>query len=437
MDALRKRLSSLGFPSFWSFFVACFLGVLVWPTPAFPRADGTSPPAILQSVEYVSAPEYTRVTLTFSEEVRHKISAGSALRKGAPARLVVDFSPAQAGLGAPQMLAVHDGFLKHVQTKQASVSSVQAILEVENIKSYNTFELYGPYRLVLDIRGRSKRPVPPAPVVRTLPVPTQARHKPELSPARDNPGKSKPVRQSKSTRRTAPFLIMIDPGHGGKDPGAMSEDRVLEKNVVLAISKRLGKKLTTRLPVKVMYTRSSDVYIPLEQRVARANRARADLFVSIHANASSSAETQGVETYYLNNTNDRATIRLAALENAGRARRGNVKSDGKNGLSYVLSDLIQNGKAEDSIELARHLQAAVVTRAREKYPAVRNLGVKKGPFYVLVGAHMPCVLVETAFLTHRDEGKFLADPQYQDALAEGLFLGLSRFLRSQRRAGNL
>lgn len=437
MDALQKRLSSFSLFDFRSFLFVCILGILVFPPRAFPRADETSPPAILQSVEYVSAEEYTRVTLTFSEEVRHKISSEVATRKGAPSRLVVDFFPAKAGLGAPHLLSVHDGFLKHVQTKQSSASIVQAILEVENIKGYNTFELYGPYRLVLDVRGRIKRSAPPASVVDSSPTPTRARPRPALALPQENVRGRKTAAVPKSARRKAPIIVMLDPGHGGKDPGAISEERVLEKDVVLAISRRLGKKLSTRLPVKVMYTRSSDVYIPLDQRVARANRARADLFVSIHANASMSAETQGVETYYLNNTNDRATIRLAAIENGGRSRRENMRSDAKSGLSYVLSDLIQNGKAEESVALAYHLQTAVVTRAREKYPAVRNLGVKKGPFYVLVGAHMPCVLVETAFLTHRAEGKFLADPQYQDALAEGLFLGLSRFLRSERRGSNL
>ncbi|MBI3247187.1 MAG: N-acetylmuramoyl-L-alanine amidase [Deltaproteobacteria bacterium] len=435
MDALRKRLSSFSSLGFRLSLFLATLGTLVFPTRAFPRAEDIAPPSILQSVEYVSAEEYTRVTLTFSEEVRHKISTEPATRKGSPSRLVVDFSPAKAGLGAPRALAVHDGFLKHVQTRQSSASSVQAILEVENVKGYNTFELYGPYRLVLDVRGKIKRPAPPVPVVDSSPAPIRTRQALATQQESSRGGKTAAVLQS--ARRRAPIIVMLDPGHGGKDPGAMSEDRVLEKDVVLAISKRLGKKLSTRLAVKVMYTRSSDVYIPLDKRVARANRARADFFVSIHANASTSAETQGVETYYLNNTNDRATIRLAALENGGQSRRGNMRSDGKSGLSYVLSDLIQNGKAEESVALARHLQTAVVTRAREKYPAVRNLGVKKGPFYVLVGAHMPCVLVETAFLTHRAEGKFLADPQYQDALAEGLFLGLFRFLRSERRESNL
>jgi N-acetylmuramoyl-L-alanine amidase len=142
---------------------------------------------------------------------------------------------------------------------------------------------------------------------------------------------------------------------------------------------------------------------------------------------------QGVETYYLNNTNDRATIRLASLENGIRPG-GNRRTEG---LSYLLSDLIQSGKEEESIALAHRLQEAVVARAKEHYAAVQNLGVKKGPFYVLVGAQMPCVLVETAFISHRVEGKYLAAPQYQEALAEGLFLGIARFLRTEQARKSL
>jgi N-acetylmuramoyl-L-alanine amidase len=224
---------------------------------------------------------------------------------------------------------------------------------------------------------------------------------------------------------------MLDPGHGGKDPGALGEGGVSEKDVVLVISKRLGRKLVERLPVDILFTRTEDVFVPLEERIARANAAKADLFVSIHANASINPELQGIETYYLNNTDDRATIRLAALENGLRPEQSSRNDIEGAGLSYVLSDLIQTGKEEESIALAHYLQEAVVTRARERYPTVQNLGVKKGPFYVLVGAHMPCVLVETAFISHPVEGKRLMSVEYQEALAEGLFLGIARFLRAE------
>jgi N-acetylmuramoyl-L-alanine amidase len=293
--------------------------------------------------------------------------------------------------------------LKRVRTGQFSPSTTRVVLDIERIENYKTFVLHDPYRLVIDVRGNLER-------------------------QRES---SSPIKREKQSAPTV--TVMLDPGHGGKDPGAIGGGRISEKDVVLAISKRVGRKLTARLPVKVLYTRSTDVFVPLEERIAKANAAEADLFVSIHANASTNPDLQGVETYYLNNTNDRATIRLAALEN-GLRPGGKSRSDG---LSFLLSDLIQSGKEEESIALANHLQEAIVYKARDQYPSVRNLGVKKGPFYVLVGAHMPCVLVETAFLTHRVEGKYLARVEYQEALAEGLFLGISRFLRTGRTEKSL
>jgi N-acetylmuramoyl-L-alanine amidase len=228
---------------------------------------------------------------------------------------------------------------------------------------------------------------------------------------------------------------MLDPGHGGHDPGAQGINGLSEKTVVLAVSKRLAKKLRQRLSVEVLVTRNRDIFVPLPERTARANAAKADLFISIHANASPNTAMHGIETYYLNNTNDRATMRLAKIENGLRQQSRQQRRGTE--LTFILSDLIQTGKEEESISLARSLQHSLVNHAREHYPEARDLGVKKGPFYVLVGAHMPCVLVETAFLTHPIEGKRLGLSTYQDALAEGLFQGISRFLRSELSAKNL
>jgi len=365
-------------------------------------AETTGNRSVLEKVGHVSADDYTRVTLTLSQEVAYKIFMTQAdPENDLPSRLVIDFLQTQRGGRVPPALSIHDGLLKRVRTGQFSPSTTRVVLDIERIENYKTFVLHDPYRLVIDVRGNLKRQSP------------------------------SPTKKEKESEPTV--TIMLDPGHGGKDPGAIGEGRVSEKDVVLAISKRVGRKLTARLPVKVLYTRSTDVFVPLEDRIAKANAAEADLFVSIHANASTNPDLQGVETYYLNNTNDRATIRLAALEN-GLRPGGKSRGDG---LSFLLSDLIQSGKEEESIALANSLQESIVRKARDRYPSVRNLGVKKGPFYVLVGAHMPCVLVETAFLTHRVEGKYLARVEYQEALAEGLFLGISRFLRTGRTEKSL
>jgi N-acetylmuramoyl-L-alanine amidase len=364
---------------------------------------------VVESIHHVSAAEYTRVVVTLSAESPYRLLTVPADHiHNLPARLVVDFSPARRSPQAPRSLPIQDGLLKQVRTGQFSELTVRIVLEIEQIDDYKTFVLHSPYRLLIDVRGKvPQATLPPVPVVKEE-VPGEP---PSASPQR--------------------YRVMLDPGHGGKDPGALGEGGVSEKDVVLVISKRLGRKLVERLPVDILFTRTEDVFVPLEERIARANAAKADLFVSIHANASINPELQGIETYYLNNTDDRATIRLAALENGLRPEQSSRNDMDGAGLSYVLSDLIQTGKEEESIALAHYLQEAVVTRARERYPTVQNLGVKKGPFYVLVGAHMPCVLVETAFISHPVEGKRLMSVEYQEALAEGLFLGIARFLRAE------
>lgn len=226
--------------------------------------------------------------------------------------------------------------------------------------------------------------------------------------------------------------IVLDPGHGGDDPGARGY--AVEKEVTLDIATRLAGRLRERLGAEVVLTRRRDATLPLAARTARANAEGADLFLSIHANASRNDRLRGIETYYLNNTNDRAAIRLAAMEN-GLAQIGPLPR--RADLRFILSDLVQVGKMEESVALARAVQRSLVRHLRQRYPAVADLGVKRGPFYVLVGAYMPCVLVETSFLSHPEEGRRLASEAYRAEIAEGLYAGVHRFLADSRRARTL
>jgi len=226
--------------------------------------------------------------------------------------------------------------------------------------------------------------------------------------------------------------IVLDPGHGGHDPGA--EGYAVEKEVTLDIAQQLATLLRRRLGAEVVLTRTGDATLPLAARTARANAEGADLFLSIHANASRSPRLRGIETYYLNNTHDRATIRLAAMENGLDLI---APAGGETDLRYILSDLVQVGKMEESIGLATAVQQALVDHLGARYPGIIDLGVKRGPFYVLVGAYMPCVLVETSFLTHPAEGRRLAGQAYRETVAEGLYAGVARFVGDARRARTL
>jgi N-acetylmuramoyl-L-alanine amidase len=233
------------------------------------------------------------------------------------------------------------------------------------------------------------------------------------------------------TEASTPWRIVLDPGHGGNDPGARGVTGMLEKDVTLHIARELKQRLERELHATVLLTRDRDVTRSLAERTAFANASRADLFISIHANADAAGRLHGIETYTLNNSNDRATMRLAKMENGPQLRLG------RGDLSFILSDMVQSSKEEESIALAQRLHSRLLSQLRAHYPDIRNLGVKKGPFYVLVGAYMPCVLVETSFISHPVEGQRLASEEYQVEIAEGLFLGVKDFLEDARLAKTL
>jgi N-acetylmuramoyl-L-alanine amidase len=175
--------------------------------------------------------------------------------------------------------------------------------------------------------------------------------------------------------------------------------------------------------VQVVLTRNDDRYVALEDRTATANAEDADLFISLHMNASPKTDAKGVETYYLDNTTDEAAIRLAAREN-GTSRR-NISD-----LQFILSDMTQNMKLEDSITLAHRLQGSMVGGMTKVMSDVKDLGVKKALFYVLVGARMPSVLVEMFFITNRGEGRAMSRENHQDAMVEALYEGIEKFGQS-------
>jgi len=229
-------------------------------------------------------------------------------------------------------------------------------------------------------------------------------------------------------------LVIIDPGHGGFDPGTRSNSGRLEKDLALQIALQVKRALEDS-GYRAEMTRSTDDFVTLRDRTQIANRAGADLFISIHLNWSSNPDTTGIEVYYLNNTTDRATIRLASMENAGADDYG--APEGSN-LNYILADLRQNYKANESALLARMIDAQTVADLRAGLGVdVNPLGAKMGPFYVLVGAHMPAVLVECGFLSNRDEARRLSIAAYQEVLADGISEAVVHYLRTDAAAGNL
>ena len=227
-------------------------------------------------------------------------------------------------------------------------------------------------------------------------------------------------------------LVAIDPGHGGFDPGTESARGIAEKSVALAIARRLAAALEAR-GVDVELTRNDDKFLSLEERTALANRDHADLFVSIHLNSSPDWNTSGIETYYLNNTTDRATIRLARLENGG-----DYGTLSHSNLNYILTNLQQDYKAHESSSLARMIEVEAAASVDNTVGVrVNELGAKMGPFYVLVGAEMPSVLIECGFLSNPREAQLLLLTGYQQALADGTALAIMDYFHADTAVGNL
>ena len=243
-----------------------------------------------------------------------------------------------------------------------------------------------------------------------------------------------PVVLNEGNRQPGHFLVMIDPGHGGYDPGTESAAGVMEKDLALQIATRLKAALEAR-GIRAELTRSTDVFISLAERTRIANSAGADLFVSIHLNSSPNTDTTGIEVYYLNNTTNRATIRLARMENGGADGYG---TSNDSNLNYILTDLRQNYKAIEAASLARMIDAQTVTDLDTGLGLnVNALGAKMGPFYVLVGAHMPAVLVECGFMSNSAEAARLESPQYQEVLAGATATAVVHYFNGDLAVGDL
>jgi N-acetylmuramoyl-L-alanine amidase len=219
--------------------------------------------------------------------------------------------------------------------------------------------------------------------------------------------------------------IVIDAGHGGKDPGAIGPSGVQEKDLVLSMALLLADEVKSKLGWEVVLTRNDDTFIPLEERTAIANKIGADLFLSLHVNASPNAAARGIETYYLNFSKNEKAAAVAARENGTTLR---AVSD----LEQILFDLMAHSKIQESSRLASDIQHALITGITREFGEVKNLGVKQGPFYVLLGANMPSVLVEAAFLSNPHEETRLGTRQYQKETTQAIIDGLRAYVGNSK-----
>jgi N-acetylmuramoyl-L-alanine amidase len=246
--------------------------------------------------------------------------------------------------------------------------------------------------------------------------PATARAEAEVQRARPQPVEARPG--ARRLRR-----IVIDPGHGGSDPGARGPGGLAESHVTLDVARRLADHVVGTLGSEVMLTRDADEYVPLPARAARANAAGADLFVSIHCNSSENPASRGVATYVLDTTGDAIANRVAARENGAFGGDGPLDPQ----VLRILADLRLVGQGSRSVALAEKIQRSIVATLRPRYPDVVDLGVHPARFHVLVGARMPAVLVELSFLSNPVEGARLRDPAYLDALARAIAAAIGQW----------
>jgi N-acetylmuramoyl-L-alanine amidase len=447
------------------------------------RENGANKIVRVTAVQHWSTADYTRVTVDLEQDVEFE-----SQRIDNPNRIFFDLKNARLASDLiGKSLDVDDGLVKRVRVAQYKPGRARIVIETEDQASYNASLLLNPPRLIIDVHGEdthsksspteqaaiADRKPPSAPTedrtatnVLSESAPAAAKPSAESAPKKviveaDDDGPSdadavspkltkKPVRVStaprgpksrlateKNMREAQPTSdgdrsliralglkigkIVIDPGHGGHDTGTIGPNGLLEKDLVLDVSKRLGKLLEARLGAEVVFTRRDDTFIPLETRTSIANQEQADLFVSVHANSSHDPDARGVETYYLNFTSSPEALEVAARENAASDKSIHELQD-------LVKKIALKEKIEESREFAADVQQSLHSGLSAKTAGIRDRGVKKAPFVVLIGANMPSILAEISFISNPGDEKRLKGPEYRQRIAESLYRGISRYV---------
>ena len=367
--------------------------------------------ALVTGLRFWSNPNYTRLVIDTDRETDfdyNLLKKDPSIHK--PQRLYVDLHNSRLGKDLDKIIPINDDLLKLARAGQYTPDSVRVVVDIKSLESYEVFSLKEPFRIVMDLKGGGGESATqsPRPVNRAI-----AKIDPKASTGDIARQLSLGVRR-----------IVIDPGHGGKDYGAPGYLKgVHEKQIVLQIAKRLAVKLKNELHCEVLLTRSNDRYLTLEERTAFANTKNADLFISIHTNASRNQRAFGISTYFLNLADDDESKRVAAMENA-------TSTNNISDLEKILFSLMHYSKINESSRLATTVQDTLTTHLdRKGYSQIKSKGVKQAPFYVLLGAQMPSILVETSFISNPRECQRLLDPKYQDRLCEGIVLGVKKYIK--------
>jgi N-acetylmuramoyl-L-alanine amidase len=373
-------------PYFRAAFLAAFLLLL-------PQLSLSSTrPVAVSGIRFWTNEEYTRVAVDLEDEAPYEANFLRAdPERNLPPRIFIDIQGADIReeiLRTP--VQVRNGLLKVVRAGRFRKGVVRVVVDLERESGYRVFTMTDPFRVIIDIDGKAETAAPG-----------------ESAPPREAAGPSPSLPRGK-------IRVMLDPGHGGKDPGAIGPTGLKEKDVVLAIGRMVRDRLRRDEAFEVKMTRDSDVFIPLEERTAMANEARADLFVSLHINASPNRKAEGISTYVLSRaSSDRHSLELAARENGVPVAKFSA-------VKFIIDDLSTYGRKKESLRLAKTVNDAIVKNVNGRFGKVADLGLKQAPFYVLVGARMTAVLVEASFITNRREESRLYDPSYLATIADSV-----------------
>ncbi len=416
-------------------------------------------------IRHWQGPRYTRIVIGFSGgEAKFETQ-----RVANPDRIVLDLlntrlSKALVGKNFP----VKDGFLHQVRAGQYKPDVTRVVLDVEKVQDYFVFPLPNPFRLVVDIHGPPAEAAPKPEVAKAGTRESNSANAPEIAanvgqpalpkgvgkpstvpgskvpkgttdnvttlpPASASSGEGPPIRTPGPTESGSRTLtralglkigkIVIDPGHGGHDTGTIGPSGLEEKDLVLDVALRLASLLREEAASDVILTRSTDTFIPLEERTAIANEKGADLFISVHANSSPDESARGIETYFMNFTSDPGALEVAARENA-------TSQESVHELRDLIKKIALTEKTEESHEFAMQVQREVYKKLEKATGKQRDRGVKKAPFVVLIGANMPSVLAEISFLSNPRDEKLLKKPAYRQKIAEALCQGVLNYARN-------
>ncbi len=370
-------------------------------------------PVLVSKIDYWSTIDWSRMVINAKGELRYKYQLLKEDKSHRHKRLFIDLYNSYLPRQFKKKIAANDGLISQARIAQFDKKTVRIVLDMESIKRIKVFHLNLPnqHKIVVDVIGESS--LEGDPQKKTGEVVSY--DKP--TPGTDEEGRVSLLKALGLKVKT----IIVDPGHGGKDPGA-SAFELKEKDVVLDIAKHLKELIRRNHPdIRVLLTRESDRFMELEARTAFANQHKGDLFLSIHVNASLRPKLSGAETYFLNLTTDDEALSLAAKEN-----QTSLKSISD--LQAILNDLMVNSKINESRALAETVQTSMISVTGESSHQFRNLGVKQAPFTVLIGAQMPSILIEAGFLTNKTENRYLKSSKYKKVIADGIYRGIKTYM---------